>query len=492
MSSEPGPRSQERWAHLRFGIVGALLAAPPAAGELRRALETLAAREWRHPISGRALRFGLSTIERWYYQARGEQRDPVGVLRRKLRKDCGQQTALSAKLAALLLAQYQAHKSWSYQLHADNLAALVAQDPALGLMPSYATVRRFMKARGWFKRRRLAQGARAGVIQALDRLEQREVRSFETEYVNGLWHLDFHHGSRKVLTPAGQWLTPLLLAILDDHSRLVCHAQWYLAESAENLVHGLCQAFQKRGLPRALLSDNGAAMIAEETEQGLRRLSILHPTTLPYSPHQNGKQEVLWAQVEGRLLAMLEGCTELTLAFLNQATQAWLELEYNRSQHAETGQPPLQRWLEAKQVGRPCPTSEALRLAFLAEVVRSQRRSDGTLTLKGIRFEIASSYRHLIRLWIRYAHWDLSQVYLADAKSGAVLARIYPLDKAKNAAAGRRRIAPEPAPLSQRAERKAAGIAPLLHRLLAEYAATGVPPAYLPKDETQHRREEEP
>jgi transposase InsO family protein len=80
-----------------------------------------------------------------------------------------------------------------------------------------------------------------------------------------------------------------------------------LSESAENIVHGLSQAMQKRGLPRAAMSDNGAAMTAIEITEGLARLGILHQTTLPYSPYQNGKQEVLWASVEGRLMAMLEG-----------------------------------------------------------------------------------------------------------------------------------------------------------------------------------------
>ena len=142
--------------------------------------------------------------------------------------------------------------------------------------------------------------------------ERREVRSFENEYSNGLWHLDFHHGSLPVLTKAG-WQTPILLAILDDHSRLICHAQWYLDETAESLVHGLVQAFLKRGLPRALMTDNGSAMTAGETTQGLERLSIEHCLTLPYSPHQNGKQESFWGGVEGRLMAMLEGETTAQL-----------------------------------------------------------------------------------------------------------------------------------------------------------------------------------
>ncbi len=86
------------------------------------------------------------------------------------------------------------------------------------------------------------------------------------------------------------------------------------------------QALQKRGLPRALMSDNGSAMISAEFTQGLERLSILHQPTLPYSPYQNAKQEVLWAQVEGRLMAMLEGESELTLPLLNEATMPGLNL----------------------------------------------------------------------------------------------------------------------------------------------------------------------
>ena len=150
-------------------------------------------------------------------------------------------------------------------------------------------------------------------------------------------HLDFHFGSHKILTPEGEWVKPLLLGILDDHSRLVCHAQWYWGETAKDLIHGFGQALLKRGLPRSLLTDNGSAMMAAETEQGLLRLGIIHDTTLPYSPYQNGKQESFWGQVEGRLLAMLDNCCSLTLSFLNEATQAWIELEYHRQIHSETG-----------------------------------------------------------------------------------------------------------------------------------------------------------
>lgn len=110
MTRSRKPSVHQAWAHLRFSVVGHLLASPPPRGELRGELEKLAGRIWRHPTTGEPARFGLSTIERWYYQALRERHDPVSVLRRKVRKDAGRQVALADPLKQALLAQYAAHK----------------------------------------------------------------------------------------------------------------------------------------------------------------------------------------------------------------------------------------------------------------------------------------------------------------------------------------------------------------------------------------------
>jgi len=481
MSEKNQPTIHQRWALLRFSVVGSLLAAPPSHGELQAELEKLAAKKWLHAATGEPTQFGVSTIERWYYQAKAARMDPVGVLRRKIRKDLGEQTAVGDELKAALLAQYSAHKSWSYQLHADNLTVLVEAkgDSKQDSTPSYSTVRRFMKGAGLVKRRRLSSKETAGARQAEQRLDEREVRSYESEYVGGLWHCDFHNGSLRVLTPAGEWETPELFGALDDRSRVACHLQWYLKENSENLSHGLSQAFQKRGLPRSLMSDRGGAMNSGEVTQGLARLGILHQMTLPYSPYQNGKQETFWAQVEGRLLAMLEGHKELTLALLNEATQAWVELEYNREQHSEIGETPVARSLAGPDVTRSSPSSDELRLAFMAEECRIQRRSDGTVSIEGRRFEVPARYRHLERVVVRYASWDLSRVHLVDEKTAVVLCRLFPLDRERNSDGRRRTLEPV---VAVPAAPKEPGIAPLLKKLMADYAATGLPPAYLPKD----------
>lgn len=476
--SDVGTR-QDRWARFRFSIVGPLLSAPPDSGQLQVELVALAKKQWRDPITGLPVTVAVSTIERWLYQARNEG-DPVGALRTKRRADAGCSTVMTPELKQLVQAQYREHPSWSYQLHFDNLGALVKESPDLGTLPSYNSVRRYMKSNGYYKhrgRKRHTEGA----IAAAERLESREVRSYEVDHVNGLWHLDFHHGSRKILGRDGQWHKPLLLAILDDRSRLICHAQWYLDETVETLVHGFMQALQKRALPRALMSDNGRAMTAAEFTEGLERLGILHQPTLPYSPYQNAKQEVFWVQIEGRLMAMLEGEEELSLSLLNKATIAWIEQEYHHKLHSEIATTPLKRYLNGPDVGRPSPNSAALRHAFCTQVHRKQRRSDGSCSLHGKRFEVPSQFRHLDILNLRYARWDLSTVTLVDPYTNTVLSLLYPQDKSANANGMRRAFIKQGDNEIHSSLITATGIAPLLKRLMAEFAATGLPSPYIPK-----------
>jgi hypothetical protein len=52
-----------------------------------------------------------------------------------VRKDCGK-VMLPPAIVQKLVRQYREHRHWSYQLHCDNLAALVQADPTLGRLRS--------------------------------------------------------------------------------------------------------------------------------------------------------------------------------------------------------------------------------------------------------------------------------------------------------------------------------------------------------------------
>jgi hypothetical protein len=149
--------------------------------------------------------------------------------------------------------------------------------------------------------------------------------------------------------------------------------------------------------------------------------------------------------------------------------------------HEEIGSTPLERLLKGPDVSRPSPDSEALRFAFTKQERRTQRKSDGTLQIQGVRFEAPSRFRHFQHLYIRYQSWDLSSAYVVDQRTGDLLARIYPQDKTKNAHGYRRTLEPLPEPVAP--ETDSEPIPPLLRKLISDYAATGLPPAYIPKDE---------
>jgi transposase InsO family protein len=473
----------QRWARFRFSVIGELLACPPEKGRLQRAIKRLARNTYQHPIDpDRRIALGASTIERWYYKAKAAQ-DPISALGRKIRADAGSRWSMSEPVLAALKAQYRQHPRWNVQLHYDNLVALADEQPRLKPLPSYKTVLRLMRDNGWRRRREPARPS-AGQLRAARRLEQREVRSYEVAHVHGLWHLDFHQAKIAIVDTAGHWHRPMALAICDDCSRLCCHLQFYLAETAECLVHGLTQAFMKRGLPRALMTDNGAAMLAEETRRGLERLAIVHETTLPYSPYQNGKQEAFWGQLESRLLELLRAVDNLGLRFVNQAAQAWIEQDYHRNRHREIHTSPLERMLRGPDVSRDAPEYAALSLAFTRRLQRTPRRSDATVVVDGVRYELPVRFAHLPTVTLRAPGWDKSRMMLVDAHTDAPLARLLPQDKTKNASGHRRAIqAHTDAPGHPTANEP---LPALLRRWLADYAATGLPPAYLPKEERDH------
>jgi putative transposase len=152
-----------------------------------------------------------------------------------------------------------------------------------------------------------------------------------------------------------------------------------------------------------------------------------------------------------------KGLSQLTLELLNRATHAWIEQEYHQAHHPELGCSPLERYRAGPDVGRSCPAAD-----------------------HGRRFEVPSQFAHLRELRLRYARWDLSAVDLIDPRSGAVLCALYPLDKSANAAGARRVLAKA----GEAMARPAAGdMAPLLKKLLVEFAATGLPPPYLPDED---------
>src|SRR5262249_9597533 len=162
-------------------------------------------------------------------------------------------------------------------------------------------------------------------------------------------------------------------------------------------------------------------------------------------------------------------------------TLAWGGPDCTRRIPSETGVAPTPPSLAGPSVMRPCPDSAALRLAFTRTETRTQRKSDGTVVIASRRFEVPDRFRHFTQLELRYASWDLSLVHLVDQRAGKVLCRLFPQNRAKTASAlPRPRAADTKAPPAAPTD---GSMPPLLKKLLKDQADSGLPPAYLPKDE---------
>jgi putative transposase len=229
LSSEDDLPQRDRWARLRFAIIGPLLAAPPAAGELHEALTC-----W-PPRPGVIRSPGSTCASASRRSSAGctpqKSRRSGAALRNQVRRDIGRFPSLSAEaVAGADHAIPRITRAGPRSCTTTTCASRSRRGPKC---PSYPSVRRYLKAQGLL-RRRPPKRSTDGAIAARDRLEQREVRSYEVEHVLQLLHLDFHHGSRKVLTRSGAYVKPLLVGFIDDRSRFLCHAQWYTNEGTGN------------------------------------------------------------------------------------------------------------------------------------------------------------------------------------------------------------------------------------------------------------------
>jgi CheY-like chemotaxis protein len=159
---------------------------------------------------------------------------------------------------SLVLAQYAAHKSWSVQLHHDNLVALAETRADLRPLPCYDTMRRFMKANGLDKRRRVTSRQTAGADRA-------EARLFDlTVVLAGDGRLLERLRSNEFLPPASRMRVRLAIERatpdeLQEYLKQALHKAGAAKLMTAELIATLCDHAQ--GNLRALMNMAGELLV---------------------------------------------------------------------------------------------------------------------------------------------------------------------------------------------------------------------------------------
>ena len=210
-------------------------------------------------------------------------------------------------------------------------------------------------------------------------------RRFERSHFGDLWQSDAMHGP-KLPDPANpaQERATILFAFIDDHTRLVPHAQFYWNEQLPRLEDCLKRGIMRYGRPLAIYVDQGPSFRAEQLDVACASLGIQRILAKPYSPQAKGKIERFFGFVRSDFLPELALAASIrTLDDLNLSFLAWLEVVYHRKVHTETGQSPLDR-VHADETPAVRPVDPlTLRQAFLFRVTRRQVAArEGPLSLQ--------------------------------------------------------------------------------------------------------------
>jgi putative transposase len=352
---------KKRIAVFRFGVISDFVnRAQLERGEKQRLLEQKSAQSWQIPFSGRT-RLTPSTILNWigrYEQSGGK----LESLYPQDRNDQGISRVIDTETAQALV---RLRKEMPQRPVAGLIEEMVRRElvsPGVRLKPS--TVYRLLREQGLMD---LRQGA------PVDR------RRFESELPNDLWQSDIMHGPAVLVE--GKKRKSYLIAFLDDHSRLIPHAEFYLSERLDSYLDALRKALQKRGLPRKLYVDNGSALRARLLEEISASLGIALIHSRPYTPQGRGKIERLFRSLRSQFLS---ACTRETLPELNHALEEWIRNVYHSRPHGSTGQTPLRRFTEQMECIRPAP--QDLEDYFRKRALRRVAR-DRTVSLNNRLYE---------------------------------------------------------------------------------------------------------
>ena len=223
--------------------------------------------------------------------------------------------------------------------------------------------------------------ARQGLnVRADGRTPGKVYGRFEASVRNELWTGDGLHGPKLA---GNQARRAVLLAFIDDHSRLLVGWRWGAGEDVFRLEAALRSGLMSRGVPDAILVDRGSAFVSHQLLRACAVLGVRLIHASPRAATTKGKIERFFRTVRDQFLVEIDDGIEL--AELNRLFSAWLEVVYHRRIHSETGASPLTRFEEAG--APPLPTPALLREAFLWSEERTVTKT-ATVALHGNQYEV--------------------------------------------------------------------------------------------------------
>ena len=353
---------KQKIALFRFQVISPLLSlSKDNRGDKEKTLTLLSGKEWDIPGSGRSY-VGRSTILEWFsvYEKSGQKLD---ALYPKDRDDIGRTRAIDTETELSLLTLKKQYPNASIP----SIIKMAKEQKIIlpGITIANVTLYRI------FKRNNLLRKETSG---------NKDRRRFETELPNDMWQSDCLHGP--MVSIGGKLKKAFLFAFIDDHSRLIPHAQFYAYENLVCFMECLMTALCRRGLPRKLYVDNGPYFRSHRLQFTTASLGITLIYAKPYEPEGKGKIERWFRTVRMQFLSVIKD--GLSLEELNIRFADYVNNAYHTAVHSSTGESPLARYTRHVTLLRGAPKN--IRDYFRIKA-RRKVENDRTVSLDNRLFE---------------------------------------------------------------------------------------------------------
>lgn len=229
-----------------------------------------------------------------------------------------------------------------------------------------------------------------------------------------------------------------IFRVSGDASRLITHSAFCPGETALDVEGVLKQAILKRGLPRKLVVDQGAAYRSKTLQGICARLGIHLVYCRPYAPEGKGKIERWHRTLREQFLREIDPREVLAIEDLNARLWIWLaEVYHVRSHGGLEDQTPLERYQQdlpkIRQLGLMASRIDEI---FYHRVIRNVRK-DGTVFYLGQCFEVPYELSRQKVLLVVAPH--ASKVIGVEDAEGQSVGVATPIDRIANVHRRRRR-----------------------------------------------------
>jgi transposase InsO family protein len=375
-------------AYFRFALI-----APVLQGTFTDAsIAAYCRRVTENPIprpDGTPFQYKPATLEKWItlYKAGG-----MDALIPKERSDKGSVRSLSDECINEI---YKIKEKFP-KLDAVQVHIRLVQDGFLPASVSPRTIQRFIKAND------LKTAAASGLFK--DR------KAFEEPYFGAMWQADTCYFPY-VPDAQGKRQRTYLIAIVDDHSRMIVGARLFFEDNAYNFQKILKDAVATFGIPNKLYVDHGTSY--ENSQLSFICGSI--GAVLLHAPVRDGaakaKVERTFGSLKSRWLYGLDIDQIRSLDEFNNALAEAVR-KHNLTVNSSTEQTPMDRFLATRGRIRLPESEDWLNECFMNRI-RRKIRNDSTLSLLNMQFDAPMQFmRQTVE--VRFLPDRLSDAYIFD------------------------------------------------------------------------------